>query len=264
VSILKTFRSKKILKLYAGYIYPKITNIRGSYRLLIILETIFGESGDIAELNIKDTRISAPKNTDQVFGLKCGITNYDELDQIQYILDNCTDDQVFVDVGGSFGLYSSIIANRTNCKVYCYEPLPLNVKFQELNKELFNYDFVTYQKAVSDSQGKVSLSKKSNTHGQNTIGDAQYDGELEVESVRLDDKHDHIDYVKIDVEGAELSVLKGMEHILESCEPVILLELHDSLIENYFNYSVEDVVNYLESKGYEVRESRGSMILEAD
>jgi len=48
--------------------------------------------------------------------------------------------------------------------------------------------------------------------------------EIDVEVRRLDDLGLAPDYVKIDVEGAELSVLKGLDETIRRCRPIMLIE----------------------------------------
>ena len=59
---------------------------------------------------------------------------------------------------------------------------------------------------------------------------------------------DRLNFVKIDVEGAEAAVLKGMKRVMRRDRPILLVELHafDSWRENHpalqiirdFNYAV--------------------------
>jgi len=57
------------------------------------------------------------------------------------------------------------------------------------------------------------------------------------------------DAVKIDVEGFELSVLRGASRLLAEAAPVVFLEVHPGLLPNY-GASAEDVVAHLEKLGY--------------
>jgi FkbM family methyltransferase len=54
--------------------------------------------------------------------------------------------------------------------------------------------------------------------------------EVEVTAVSLDDylaAAERVDFVKIDVEGAEGRVLKGMQRLLRQARPFVLVEFHD-------------------------------------
>lgn len=56
------------------------------------------------------------------------------------------------------------------------------------------------------------------------------------------------DFVKIDVEGAEENVLRGMSKIIDTCRPVIFCEIYQGAASNS---SPERTVEYLLAKGYE-------------
>jgi hypothetical protein len=57
--------------------------------------------------------------------------------------------------------------------------------------------------------------------------------------------------VKIDVEGAELSVLRGMERILREMRPVIVLEMEPHLLES-FGTSTDSLLAFLAAYDYRV------------
>jgi len=58
------------------------------------------------------------------------------------------------------------------------------------------------------------------------------------------------DVLNIDVEGAELLVLKGGEKTLKKHKPKIYVSIHPDLSERDYNYSDQDTIKYLESLGY--------------
>jgi FkbM family methyltransferase len=244
--------SSRILRLYSN-LYPHINHIRGSYRFRQILKSRAKKSlGKIVEFEVLNTNISAPSNTNQALSLYFGDRDFEELEQLQYVLENIKEDEVFADVGASFGLFSSVIADNTEAEVYSFEPLRLNTSFQRLNQELYGYNFSVNRAAVADEEGETELNVSSNSHGQNDISSKRETGDTQsVDKIRLDEELEKVDYIKIDTEGAEIKVLKGMEKLLEDCQPVILLELHNSDLQNNFNSSKKEVLNFLNTKGYQ-------------
>jgi FkbM family methyltransferase len=244
--------SSRVLRLYSK-LYPYINQVRGSYRLRQILNSRAKKSiGKIVEFEVLNTNISAPANTNQALSLYFGDRDFEELEQIQYILENIKEDEVFADVGASFGLFSSVVADNTEAEVYSFEPLRLNTSFQRLNQELYDYKFSVNRVAVADEEGETELNVSNNSHGQNDISSKREAGDTQsVDKIRLDEELDEVDYVKIDTEGAEIKVLRGMEKLLEDCQPVILLELHNSDLQSNFNSSKKEVLDFLNSKGYQ-------------
>jgi len=56
----------------------------------------------------------------------------------------------------------------------------------------------------------------------------QSDGDIVVETIRLDDIKPAPSVIKLDVEGHEVSVLRGAKRILEVDRPVVFVAIHDS------------------------------------
>lgn len=67
--------------------------------------------------------------------------------------------------------------------------------------------------------------------------------------------------IKIDVEGAELSVLQGASEILRRSRPVIFLSVHPGALSS-LGHSVDELVTQIDALGYECREMDGSPIKE--
>ena len=59
-----------------------------------------------------------------------------------------------------------------------------------------------------------------------------------------------VDFIKLDVEGGELSVLQGAQRLLESApRPVILAEAQDVRTQPW-GYRASEIIRYLSSRGY--------------
>ncbi|MBO0827564.1 MAG: FkbM family methyltransferase [Streptosporangiales bacterium] len=62
---------------------------------------------------------------------------------------------------------------------------------------------------------------------------------------------DRVDFVKADVEGAELAVLRGATTTIGASRPTVLLEIEDRHLRRY-GYSSGDVVSWFHAHGYEM------------
>ena len=126
-----------------------------------------------------------------------------------------------LDVGANIGYYSVLFAKHSK-KVYCFEPNKTN--YEILNKNIalnkLENKAVLVHKAVSDKDRKTKIYtgdmnnfsnlSKDNLHA-HSVFSKNYAVE-EVETIRLDDYFKGLkapDYVKIDVDGHELEVLRG-------------------------------------------------------
>jgi hypothetical protein len=148
-----------------------------------------------------------------------------EADVSQVFHHLCHADTVFVDVGANFGYFSvlaaNLISNRGSGRVFAFEPNPklaeLLCRNVEINWSIAPVTF--HQAAVADAAGEVPLYVPKG-HGANASLSAPDDVEsiaVTVPAVRLDDALPGdlaIDFMKIDVEGHELSVLRGARAVI--------------------------------------------------
>ena len=67
-----------------------------------------------------------------------------------------------------------------------------------------------------------------------------------------------VDAVKIDVEGSEFRVLKGMKEMLTIHKPILWIEMHgDEILKRSFEYVQKDIFDFLSSFGYKLLGSGG-------
>ena len=139
-----------------------------------------------------------------------------------------------VDLGANIGYFTLLAAKLVgkNGKVYAFEPEPKNYNYLVKNIEFNGYhNVIPWQKAVSNRTSKTKLFICSYDSGHHTInqsnGIKDYKPEevgakinfIEVETTTLDDffkdKKESVDVIKMDVEGAEMLALSGMDRIIK-------------------------------------------------
>lgn len=128
-----------------------------------------------------------------------------------------------VDVGANIGYYTLLAAKLVgpSGKVYAFEPEPKNFSILSKNISINNFrNVVVLPKAASDKNDKAFLYlSETNNEGHRIYNLGEGRKKIEIESVSLDDffvgQEEKIDFIKIDVEGAEMAVLEGMRHILK-------------------------------------------------
>lgn len=117
-----------------------------------------------------------------------------------------------------------------------------------------------YNLAISDSSGVVSYKRDAKRpcaglYMQEFTRDEESMGLVSVNSVTLDEflKSREIfpDVIKIDVEGAEMSVLMGMRQTLRIHKPILFLEFHPDNL-HYFNTSLSAILSLLIENDYKV------------
>ena len=147
----------------------------------------------------------------------------------------------FVDVGAHIGRYSMMAAKRIGSlgRVIAIEAHPETFELLKKNIKLNGLDNVTTVNAVATSQkGKVKLYLPGQDSGLTVYNTIMVNRAkptehfLEVEANTLDNilneySVHRVNYLKIDVEGAELEVLKGAVNTLSSNKDLtLLIEVH--------------------------------------
>lgn len=134
-----------------------------------------------------------------------------------------------------------------------FEPDPEPWPILQYNIDMFELSNISsYAFALSDHRGKGMMKKGG--RGQLYPDKKGIENNTStVKLVKLDDfwsklSWSHLDLVKIDVEGAELSVLLGMENILKKYHPHLLIEIHPRQLKEVFNSSAEEVIQILTEK----------------
>jgi len=138
---------------------------------------------------------------------------------------------VVLDIGAHVGYYTLIFAQLVGGRgrVFAFEPEPKNFALLESNVRVNGYHNVTLiRKAVSDKTRKVRLCLSEDNSGDNRIYDS-LDGRrsVEVETLSLDDYfagyQGRIDFIKMDIQGAEPAALRGMAGLLAKNAEVKLI-----------------------------------------
>ena len=147
---------------------------------------------------------------------------------------------VVLDLGANYGYYSFFASAKTGSggRVYAFEPN--REAFSELQRQLppSKYGNVIMRNtAVSDASGISSLHidpSYTESGSLYPLPESANAVAVEVECVALDDviHEDHVDVVKIDVEGNEVKALRGMTRILDNNPSIVLyLEINPERLE---------------------------------
>jgi len=159
-------------------------------------------------------------------------------------------DAVVVDAGAYPGDFS-LIAAKNGCKVIAVEPNPEN--FRKLQKNIvlnkLENKIILIEKALGSYCGKRRIYLNEYV----TSFYYKSDREKEVDVITLDELISNlginkVDFVKMDVEGAELDVLKGMDEILENGCKLMIGSYHKV----YGKRTYPFVEQFLKKKGYNV------------
>jgi FkbM family methyltransferase len=177
---------------------------------------------------------------------------------------------VCIDVGAAAGLYTLPLSRLVGPSgvVHSIEPLPFawpvwnrvlrvrtfpNVRHHtvavgseqgtaEMSVPIGRYGMVTGRSFISQRCRGLGSNAEFTRHISYPVNVDTLDGMFAGQLSRFD-------FVKIDVEGAELHVLEGGEKIIDEFKPTLLVEIEARHAVRY-EYSPEDVVSWLTERGY--------------
>lgn len=145
-----------------------------------------------------------------------------------YLRDAVRSGMTVVDIGAGIGTYTRLLSRLvgTGGSVYAFEPSPINyARLETSSAGLENVS--TIQAAVGDRTGTAGLylSDLANVDHR-TYDSKEGRRRIDISVVRLDDYFppgQRIDFIKIDVQGYELSVLRGAQRVFRENPGVRLL-----------------------------------------
>lgn len=178
------------------------------------------------------------------------------------LADHLSPGDVFYDVGANVGFFAVLAARLVgvNGLVVAVEPVPRTAARARRNSGLNGFTNVrVLERAACDSNGTGQLVLARHIGGAaletvappidatSTIAVAL----TTIDAVLADPGILPPTVVKIDVEGAELAVLKGMTETIARHRPTIICEIDDGDADEYASKR-RSCVEYLESSGYHV------------
>jgi FkbM family methyltransferase len=229
-----------------------------------ILVQVFENGEEIYrhEMRLKKPLVYKPvidiTNTEPIFA------NYNEffVDKIYSHLDIHNLNTVF-DVGANVGLWTEWVLRQNTTRVFCFEPN--RVALEVLNRLHGDKENVTIINKAVDSEIKTIPFFYSDSNS--LISATQQHGELhnsyDVQTVTLPSVIseygiDHIDLIKMDIEGAEFTLFESFDDSIYDITDAFLVEFHAF----YYNDGKERedrIISTLESKGYFIENHPGGV-----
>lgn len=183
---------------------------------------------------------------------------------IQDLVASLEADDTFYDLGANLGVFSCIAGSvLPEGQVVAFEPHPENATRLRHNASLVNTNVSVYECALSNTDGTAELTVGASNQRHSLVND-DASNTVEVSTCRGDsvvESHGNPPTViKIDVEGAEVDVLRGMETVLanRSCR-LVYCEVHPERLADR-GITAATVSTILSDAGYavEVMETVGS------
>ena len=176
-----------------------------------------------------------------------------ELDALIYFLDCLKNDYhnwICLDIGANIGNHSIYFSNYFK-EVHSYEPNPITFKLLDFNTHSI-CNIHSYNFGLGQNTEELSLYVDDHNIGASSVNKLKNESNsVQILVKKFDDEFKNfskIDLIKIDVEGMELSVLKGSLEVIKKDQPIILIEqLKKDFVDDVKNTKSLDL---LENLGY--------------
>jgi len=166
-------------------------------------------------------------------------------------------DTVF-DIGGNIGWYAIGLSKvKNNLDVHSFEPIPKTYENLIANVKLNGSDVNIYNFGLSDKKQELTFyfHKEGSVNASSALMNEDRDNiEITCQVDTLDNffqmkKLKKLDFIKCDVEGAELLVFKGGLETIKQYKPIIFAELLRKWSAK-FNYHPNEVIKLFKELGY--------------
>jgi len=169
----------------------------------------------------------------------------------------------FFDIGANQGFYTLLAAKMVGPggKVFAFEPVPSQIKKLKRNIKINCFhNIITEQLALGSEKGSANMYACLN--GAESLSSLRLPSEdgrvqkkvIQVPITTLDNyvyksNISSIDFIKIDVEGGELDVLKGGINVLKNLRPIFMCEVQD-IRTGQWGYSASEIFKFLKNYNY--------------
>ena len=169
--------------------------------------------------------------------------------------------EVCWDIGANIGFYTCLLASQVTDAgaVVAFEPAARTCDYLHENVSLNEFTNVTVvNKGLGDNTEQCHLYYSEAALAEGTASLKYPNGRTASERATLDtidnltDTFPTPDFIKIDVEGYQLEVLRGGEHCLKTHAPLLMAELKDVGETNCDDFS--EIEQYVTSLGYSLYE----------
>ena len=179
-------------------------------------------------------------------------THWETSGELLALQDLVSSGDEILEVGSHHGFTAMLLANYAGAlgKVYSIEAHPKNCLIANaqlgINPEIKNLKFENI--AAASDEGIITISNEHNSSVTNNDDDG-----IKVQTTTcdiIDEEHGPFNFIKIDVEGYEIEVLKGCKNIL-SKKPKIAIEIHCDILRRS-GKDIHDVLKLIDIEKYNI------------
>lgn len=176
--------------------------------------------------------------------------------------ENLKEGDTFIDIGAHIGYYSILARNIVgeSGKVIAFEPNPESYKLLKKNFEMNEYtNCIAENIALSDEIGFVKLfigKYRDDSSSLFLVENVDKNRYVTVKTMTFDKYCEMYkispNFIKIDAEGAEYRILRGITKVIDIHKPNLLIEIHPKHLESQ-EISIRSLFDFLMKKGYKIQ-----------
>lgn len=172
--------------------------------------------------------------------------------------------QVALDIGANVGLYTLLLSRQVgpSGRVFAFEPGPKSYSLLIRNISVNGYAQATAANvAVSDSNGTIDLfvcrTGESDNRVAGTLMSTEERDRMSIQSITIDDYLagqgvQAVDFVKMDIQGAEPLALRGMEQTLRRSPNVRMIMEYSPGAMHFTDVTAGEVLARFEAMGFAI------------
>jgi len=189
--------------------------------------------------------------------------NY-EKDNFDFLKSSCGEAAMILDIGAHIGLFSTVAAKIAGPygKVFAFEPAPATIPVlqQTIRINELGRAVIPVNQAMGKEVGKltfyVSDDEADNSNSLISYKEDRKLNGVEVEVNTIDNfvmtkKLSKVNFIKIDVEGAEYDTLLGGRQVLKKYKPHVIVAIHPEPIEKKGD-KLEDIFDLIDDLRYDI------------
>ena len=193
---------------------------------------------------------------------------------VQFYQDRVKPGMTFIDIGANIGTYSMLAARLVGeeGRVLSFEPNSENCRLILLGANRNKYQNIAlFPVALGNANGHMLFATHIGSNGgfiQNEQKSLESPTCTVVPMFRLDGFIDErIDFIKIDVEGAEGLVMQGAVSLIEKYRPIITSEFSLEMLQRVSGVTGVEYLRFFSNRGYQINRidrEKKSLILVSD
>jgi FkbM family methyltransferase len=198
------------------------------------------------------------KNDKRIIGIEIINFNSFEKEELEFVTKLVTKGSIVLDIGANVGWYSLNLSKQfEDLRIFAFEPVPKTFNYLNSNLSINHSKGInTFNLGFSNEEKNIDIYLNPDCSGNSSL--ANLSGNALVEKVNckfttvdlfVKKNNLNIDFIKCDVEGAELLVFQGAIEVLQKDRPIVFTEMLRKWSAK-FDYHPNDIIKLFKNISY--------------